>query len=94
MVSALAKALEKDYNIKIIEYSTDRARHLSEKLNKTVVLNGSATDQELLLDENIDKTDVFLALTNDDEVNIHGLATGQEARCAQGHDSDQQPRLR
>ena len=67
---SLAQALEKDYNIKIIEYSTERARHLSEKLNKTVVLNGSATDQELLLDENIDKTDVFLALTNDDEVNI------------------------
>ena len=67
---SLAKALEKDYNIKIIEYSTQRARHLSEKLNKSVVLNGSATDQELLLDENIDKTDVFLALTNDDEVNI------------------------
>ena len=67
---SLAKALERDYNIKIIEFSTERARHLSEKLNKSVVLNGSATDQELLLDENIDKTDVFLALTNDDEVNI------------------------
>jgi trk system potassium uptake protein TrkA len=66
----LAKALENEYNIKIIEFSTERARHLSEKLNKTVVLNGSATDQELLLDENIDKADVFLALTNDDEVNI------------------------
>jgi len=66
----LAKALENDYNIKIIEFSTDRARHLSEKLDRTVVLNGSATDQELLLDENIDKADVFLALTNDDEVNI------------------------
>ena len=55
----LAKALENDYNIKIIEFSTDRARHLSEKLDRTVVLNGSATDQELLLDENIDKADVF-----------------------------------
>lgn len=66
----LSKALENDYNIKIIEYSTDRAEFLSEQLNKTVVLNGSATDQELLLDENIDKTDVFIALTNDDETNI------------------------
>ena len=66
----LSKALESDYNIKIIEYSTDRAEFLSEQLNKTVVLNGSATDQELLLDENIDKTDVFIALTNDDETNI------------------------
>jgi trk system potassium uptake protein TrkA len=66
----LTKALENDYNIKIIEYSKERAEFLSEKLNRAVVLNGSATDQELLLDENIDKADVFLALTNDDEVNI------------------------
>ena len=34
------------------------------------MLHGSAADQDLLLEENIDKTDVFLALTNDDEVNI------------------------
>jgi trk system potassium uptake protein TrkA len=66
----LSKALEDDYNIKIIEYSTERAEFLSEQLDKTVVLRGSATDQELLLDENIDKTDVFIALTNDDETNI------------------------
>ena len=66
----LSKALEEHYNIKIIEFSPERAAYLSEKLNRAVVLNGSATDQELLLEENIDKTDVFLALTNDDEVNI------------------------
>jgi len=66
----LSKALEDNYNIKIIEFSPERAAFLSEKLDHAVVLNGSATDQELLLDENIDKTDVFLALTNDDEVNI------------------------
>ena len=66
----LAQALEKDFNIKIIEFSPERARFLSEKLNRSVVLQGSATDQELLLEENINKTDVFLALTNDDEVNI------------------------
>ena len=66
----LTKALEEQYNIKIIEFSESRAKFLSEKLNRAVVLKGSATDQELLLDENIDKTDVFLALTNDDEVNI------------------------
>ena len=66
----LAQALEDSYQIKLIEFSHRRASYLSEQLNKTVVLKGSATDQELLLDENINKTDVFLALTNDDEVNI------------------------
>ncbi len=66
----LAVALEGSLNIKIIEVNLERATFLSEQLNHTVVLSGSASDQELLLDENIDKTDVFIALTNDDEVNI------------------------
>lgn len=66
----LAKALEQDYNVKLIEFSKERCEHLSEQLNQTVVLHGSATDQELLLDESIEQTDVFLALTNDDETNI------------------------
>jgi trk system potassium uptake protein TrkA len=66
----LAQALEKDYNVKIIEFSKPRCEFLAEHLTRATVLNGSATDQELLLEESIDKTDLFLALTNDDEVNI------------------------
>lgn len=66
----LAHALGKDYNIKILETSRDRCEFLAENLSHAIVLNGSATDQEMLLEENIDKTDVFLAVTNDDEVNI------------------------
>lgn len=66
----LAKTLESSYQIKLIEFDSQRADFLAANLDKTVVLRGSATDQELLLDENIDKTDLFLALTNDDEVNI------------------------
>jgi trk system potassium uptake protein TrkA len=34
------------------------------------VLHGEASHQELLLDENIENTDVFLALSDDDEDNI------------------------
>ena len=66
----LAKTLEKEYNIKILEHTKLRARYLSENLNRTVVLLGSATDKALLEEENIESTDVFCALTNDDEVNI------------------------
>jgi len=66
----VAKTLEEDLDIKIIEYSEERCQYISEHLNNTLVLHGSGADQDLLLEENIDKTDVFLALTNDDEVNI------------------------
>lgn len=66
----LASALEHDYNVKVIEFSAERGEYLAEYLNKAVVLQGQAANRELLLEENIDKTDVFLAVTNDDEVNI------------------------
>ncbi|GAB3110938.1 Trk system potassium transporter TrkA [Aestuariicella hydrocarbonica] len=66
----LARSLESRYSVKLIEYHLDRCRYLSERLHRAIVLHGSASDQELLLEENIEDTDVFLALTNDDEANI------------------------
>ncbi len=66
----LASALEAKYNVKLIEHSLDRAKDLSHKLNKTIVLQGDAADEELLREENIDNTDVFCAVTNDDQINI------------------------
>ncbi len=66
----LAQALEHRYQVKIIEHNRERARNVSENLNKTIVLQGDAADEDLLLEENIENTDVFCALTNDDEANI------------------------
>ncbi|NRA23173.1 MAG: Trk system potassium transporter TrkA [Oleispira sp.] len=66
----LAKTLESKYRLKLIEHGDGRAKFLSENLAKTVVLMGSATDQTLLEEENIENIDVFCAVTNDDESNI------------------------
>ncbi|MDX5410179.1 MAG: Trk system potassium transporter TrkA, partial [Thauera sp.] len=66
----LAQALESRYQVKVIERSGERARMLSELLEKAIVLQGDAADEELLLEENIENTDVFCALTNDEEANI------------------------
>lgn len=66
----LARALENDYQVKIIENNPKNARLLSEGLDKAIVLLGDAADEELLLEENIENTDIFCALTNDDEANI------------------------
>ena len=38
--------------------------------DRTIVLQGDAADQDMLLEENIENMDVFCALTNDDEANI------------------------
>lgn len=66
----LAKALESKYQVKVIDHNTERTRTLSESLERTIVLLGDAADEELLLEENIENTDVFVAVTNDDEANI------------------------
>ena len=66
----LALALEHTNQVKIIERDQQRARQISEQLNKAIVLVGDAADEELLLEENIDRVDVFCALTNSEEANI------------------------
>ena len=64
-----AKALEKKYQVKVIDQDRRRCELLAEKLDATV-LNGEISDQELLVNESIESVDVFCAMTNDDEANI------------------------
>ena len=66
----LAKVLEGNYQVKLIDHNAGRSREIAEELTKTIVLLGDAADEELLAEENIENTDVFCALTNDDEANI------------------------
>lgn len=66
----LAAAVERDYRVKLIERDQVRCQELSSRLGNTVVLHGNASDRELLVEESIESTDVFFALTNDDEANI------------------------
>lgn len=66
----LAESLENNYKVKLIELDPVIARFASEALKNTIVLNGDAADEDLLNEEDIDKTDVFCALTNADEANI------------------------
>ncbi len=66
----LARALENNYQVKIIDHNLSNSRQISEELERTIVLHGDAADEELLQEENIACTDVFCAVTNDDEANI------------------------
>ena len=70
----LAQALTAEsgrFNVKIIEGDPQRCEELAACLPAEVlVLQGSPTDEDLFFDENVDETDLFLALTDDDENNI------------------------
>ena len=56
--------------VKLIEINEERCAFLSEVLPKTLIINGDASDQELLDEEGIDECDAFVALTSIDEENI------------------------
>jgi trk system potassium uptake protein TrkA len=67
----LARLLE-EHSIycKIIERHPERCTYLAERLNKSIVLSGDGSDQELLSEENIQDMDVVITLTQDEETNI------------------------
>ncbi len=58
-------------NVKLIERDTERAEELVGMLpNKTVVINDDGAQQEVLMEEGLNTTDAFVALTGMDEQNI------------------------
>jgi len=69
----LAKNLEESFDsarVKIIEKNKERAELIASELNNTIVINGDALDEEVLLEANLDEVETVLALTNDDEDNL------------------------
>ena len=75
----LARALEHDYQVKLIEFNKKACNKLAGELAKTLVLNGDGTDEKLLQQENVSEVDVFCALTNDDENNIMSALLAKQA---------------
>ena len=66
----LARAIEDQFNVKVIEFAEPRAQMVAERLSSGVAILGDATNRDLLIEENIEDTDAFCAVTNNDEVNI------------------------
>jgi len=67
-----AKNLEESFDsarVKIIEKDKERAELIASQLNNTIVINGDALDEEVLLEANLEEVQTVLALTNDDEDN-------------------------
>ena len=75
----LARALEHDYQVKLIEFNKKACNKLAGELANTLVLNGDGTDEKLLQQESVDEVDVFCALTNDDENNIMSSLLAKQA---------------
>lgn len=66
----IAKELEKEFNVKIIESGKEASEDLAEKLSKSLVIKGDGLDLNLLALEGIIDMDAFISVTGDDETNI------------------------
>jgi len=80
----VAHALERKQSrtkVKIVENTRERAVAAADELRRTVVLHGSALDQKLLLEADIQDADLMVALTNDDQVNILSSVMAKRLGC-------------
>lgn len=69
----LAEIIEKEHlpiNIKIIEKDEKRAKEASTRLRNALVINADGSDIDLLESENIDQSDMFISVTDDDKINL------------------------
>ena len=65
-----ASTLEDRIDITLFEESKARCEEVAGLLNKTLIINGDATDIELLKEEGLQNTDAFIAVTDSSETNI------------------------
>ena len=77
----VAETLQDEFQVKLIERSAQRAQQVSERLGRVIVLHGDATHEELLIEENIERMDAFVALMNSDEANLLAAGLAKRAGC-------------
>lgn len=80
----VAKAIEERQprtKIKIIEHNHARAVEIADRLKRAVVLHGSSLDQQILAEADIQDSDLMVALTNDDQVNILSSVMAKRLGC-------------
>lgn len=62
--------LRSGMSVKLIEKDPTRCEELSATLDEVTIINGDASDQNILMESGLENTDAFVALTNLDEENI------------------------
>ena len=81
---SIAKSLERQTirtRAKIIEKNRKVAELAANELEKTIVLNGDGLDTRLLEEANVSKSDVILAVTDDDKTNMLAAVRAKTLGC-------------
>ena len=66
----IAQAMQEDVNIKLIDYNAEKAYHLAEQLEKTLIINDDGRNTEAMMEEGLSNMDAFVAVTGRSETNI------------------------
>ncbi|MFQ3361279.1 MAG: Trk system potassium transporter TrkA [Alphaproteobacteria bacterium] len=77
----VAKNLElnnKNINIKLIESNKDRAEKAAKELTSTLVINGDVLDRNIMIEAGVDNADTFIALTNEENINLLSSVMAKE----------------
>lgn len=68
--SMVARELEGDVSVKLIEYNDEKAYKLAEILDKTLIINDDGRNIEAMVEEGLSTADAFVAVTGRSETNI------------------------
>jgi len=66
----IATSLQDHYNVKLLEKDVEKAELISDKLENTLVLTDDGLDIDFLESENISSLDCFVAVTENEQINI------------------------
>mgnify|MGYP003290784972 FL=1 len=66
----IANELQDEVNIKLVDYNADKAYHLAEILDRTLIINEDGRDTEAMMEEDLAGMDAFVAVTGRSETNI------------------------
>lgn len=66
----IAKALQSEINIKLVDYNPEKAYKMAELLDKTLIINDDGRKTEVMEQEGLHNMDAFVALTGRAETNI------------------------
>ena len=67
--------------VRVIEFRREIAMRMADGLSRTVVLHGNALDEQLLSEAGASNTDLMVAITNDDQVNILSSVMAKKLGC-------------
>ncbi|MDA3911539.1 MAG: Trk system potassium transporter TrkA [Bacteroidales bacterium] len=74
----VAKELSTDCRVKLLEFDEKKALELAENLDRCLVLHGDGRNLDMLVEEDIQEMDAFIAVTGDSETNILACALAKK----------------